>query len=195
MFAGLLVAAGIVLGGSPAEAQVIIQGQGQAGGVYGQGSVYVQPAQTTPSPYVATAAPAPAPTRTIVHTSPTMGLLIPGVIALGGGWLLHGIASLSIVQDCTSAYTCPSDGWVGLGWIPIVGPWLAYGLEYTGGWDWLNIVFGLIQGAGTILTILGVAIQQEWEEVIAMDLGHGVRLAFDGGASAGGAQLGATLTF
>ena len=195
-FVGLLFAALTLVGASQAEAQVVIQGQGQAGGVYGQGTVYVQPAQTAPSPYVATA-PAPAPVRTIVHTSPTMGLLVPGIIALGAGWLIHGIGSLSIVQDCSSyLYSCPSDGWAGLGWIPILGPWLAYGIEYTGGYDWFNILFGVIQGAGTILTILGVAIQQEWEEVIAgLDLGNGVRLAFDGGPRQGGAQLGASLTF
>src|SRR5690606_40759639 len=67
---------------------VVIQGEGQAGGVYGQGSVYVQPApgqqqpvQAQPygSPYVQQAPAQPQPVRTVVHTSPTTALLVPGV--------------------------------------------------------------------------------------------------------------------
>lgn len=207
-FAGLLVA-GAMLAASAgsASAQVVIEGEGQAGGVYGQGSVYVQPApaqqpvQAAPygSPYVQPQQPAqPQPVRTVVHTSPTTALLVPGVIALGAGWLIHGFGAVSAAQDCYGA-SCPGtygagslDEWVGLSWIPIAGPWLAYGLtDHLGDWAWFNILFGIVQGVGTVLTILGVAIQQEWEEHLYVDLGDDVRLAFDGG----GNQVGATLSF
>lgn len=205
-FAGLLVASAMVVASAgSASAQVVIQGEGQAGGVYGQGTVYVAPAQGQPqqqqvqpqpygSPYVAQQpVQQPQPVRTVVHTSPTTALLVPGVIALGAGWLVHGLGSLGVAQQCYG-FDCPDDlgVWTGLGWIPIAGPWLAYGVtDYLGGYAWFNILFGIIQGVGTVLTILGVAIQQEWEEAIYVDLGNDVRLAFDGG----GNQVGATLSF
>ncbi|AKF06697.1 hypothetical protein [Sandaracinus amylolyticus] len=207
LFAGLVLAAG-VLCANAASAQVVIQGEGQAGGVYGQGTVYVAPAQGQPqqlqpqpqaqpqpygSPYVAQQQAQPQPVRTVVHTSPTMALLVPGVIALGAGWLIHGLGSLGVAQQCVSL-ECPEDldTWTGLGWIPVAGPWLAYGLtDYLGDYAWFNILFGIVQGVGAVLTVLGVAIQQEWEEAIYVDLGEGVRLAFDGG----GSQVGATLSW
>lgn len=203
-FVGLLFAAAVFFGGSTAHAQVVIQGQGQAGGVYGQGTVYVQPGTqpvaVQPSPYTAVAQPAqPQPVRTIVHTSPTMALLVPGIIAFGAGWLIHGLGALSIQNDCSDYLgTCPSDDWVGFSWIPLVGPWLAAGVsEYTGGYEWFNYLFGVIQGVGAVLTVLGLVIQQEWEEAIyaGIDLGEGRSLAFDVGGAGNGAQVDATLTF
>jgi hypothetical protein len=195
-FAGLLVA-GVVLGlASGASAQVVIQGEGQAGGVYGQGSVYVAPAQgqqqvvVQQSPYVASQQQVTPQQRTIVHRSSTNALLVPGVIALGAGWLIHGLGGLGILQNCYS--DCPTDSglWAGLGWIPVVGPWLAYGLadEY-GSYSWFNILFGVIQDVGLILMVLGIAIQQEWEEVIYADLGNDVTLSFAAGPTSVGAAL------
>lgn len=202
-FAGLFLAAGILLAAGGADAQVVIQGQAQ-GSVYGggSGSVYVQGgAMAQPSPYVA-AGPQPAqPVRTIVHTSPTTALLVPGVIALGAGWLLHGIIALSLSQECSSfSGSCPSGDWIGYSWIPIVGPWLAYGVaERTGGEsnEIFNILFGVIQDVGLILMILGIAIQQEWEEAVyaGVDLGEGRRLSFGAAPTPGGGQVGASLTF
>lgn len=208
LFAGLLVAGAIVAASTgSARAQVVIQGEGQAGGGYGQGSVYAQPppgpqpAQAQPyggSPYVQQPAEQPRPVRTVVHTSPTTALLVPGVIALGAGWLIHGLGALSAAQDCYRE-ACPGfrgagslEEWTGLSWIPIAGPWLAYGLtDHVGEWGWFNVLFGIVQGVGAVLTVLGLAIQQEWEEAIYVDLGDDVRLAFDGG----GSQVGATLSF
>ncbi|WP_236605723.1 hypothetical protein [Sandaracinus amylolyticus] len=204
LFAGLVFAAA-ALCANAASAQVVIQGEGQAGGVYGQGTVYVAPAQGQTlqaqpqqqqygaSPYVAQQQGQPQPVRTVVHTSPTMALLVPGVIALGAGWLIHGLGSLGVAEQCIG-FECPDDlgTWVGLGWIPIAGPWIAYGAtDYLGDYAWFNILFGIVQGVGAVLTVLGVAIQQEWEEAVYVDLGDDVRLAFDGG----GSQVGATLSW
>lgn len=211
-FAGLLFAVAAVLFAPTgrAQAQVVIQGEGQVGGVYGSGTVYVQPqqqqqqqVQVQPSPYVAQpgygqqpgyVAQPQQPVQTIVHTSPTMALLIPGVIALAGGWLISGVGATSLSQDCTSA--CPTDDWVGYSWIPLAGPWVAWqAAEYNGGYEVFNVLMGVVQGAGAILIVLGLAIQQEWEEAVYADLGEGRTLTFAGGPSAGGGQVGATLTF
>lgn len=198
---GLLVVVGaLVLGlAGSASAQVVIQGEGQAGGVYGQGTVYVQPQQpqqqvVVQSPYVAQQQAQPQPVRTVIHRSPTTALLVPGVIALGAGWLIHGFASLSVSQDCESsrALSCPDPvgDWAGLGWIPVVGPWLAYGLiDYLGDYAWMNILFGIVQDVGVILMVLGIAIQQEWEEAIYADLGDGVSLTMTAGPTSIGANL------
>jgi hypothetical protein len=193
---GVLFAAAIVAGAAiapgRASAQVVIQAQGSAQ-VYGQGQVY---GQAQASPYVATA-PAQPRVQTIVHRSPTMTFLVPGIIALGGGWLVHGLGSLGISAQCTVGTTCPRpiDQWVGLGWVPLAGPWLAYGLSsYVGGYDWFNIVFGLVQAAGAVFTVLGLVIQQEWEEQIYVDLGDqpgAPRLEL----AAGIGSVGGTLTF
>lgn len=210
-FAGLAVvgaalAIGVLATASGASAQVVIQGEGQAGGVYGQGSVYVGPGQqqqqpqqqvvVQQSPYVATQQAQPQPARTIVHRSTTNALLVPGVIALGAGWLIHGFGGLGIVGSCGgfAGDPCPTDSgaWAGLGWIPVVGPWLAYGLaDEFGSYAWFNILFGVIQDVGVILMVLGIAIQQEWEEVIYADLGNDVSLSF----AAGPTSIGATLHF
>jgi len=204
--AAFLLGSGFVGGGGRAHAQVVIQGQGQAGGVYGQGTVYVQPGPTTqpvqgpiqaqPSPYVGVAQTQPQPVRTIVHTSPTMALLVPGVIALAGGWLISGAGSVALLDECSFA-TCPypQDEWVGYSWIPVIGPWLAFGVTDPGEYGAFNVIMGVVQGAGLILTVLGLVIQQEWEEAIyaGVDLGEGRTLAFDGGGP--GTQVGATLTF
>jgi hypothetical protein len=186
---------------SNATAQVLIQSEAQSGGVYGQGSVYVQPQPGEPvvtqSPYTAAPEPQPRPSTTIVHRSFTNALLVPGVIALGAGWLIHGIASTYVYEQCNvyspgSSCPAPADSWAGLGWIPIVGPWLAYGLtQQLGDYGWFNILFGVIQDVGTVLAFLGLVIQQEWEETIYADLGEGVRLSF----AAGPTSVGASLTF
>lgn len=185
---------------SRATAQVVIQSEAQSGGVYGQGTVQVGPQQgpiapATQSPYVASPQAQPAPSRAIVHRSFTNALLVPGVIALGAGWLIHGIASTYVYQQCDvfapgSSCPAPADSWAGLGWIPIVGPWLAYGLtDYLGDYGWFNILFGIVQDVGAILMVLGLAIQEEWEEIIYADLGEGVRLSFTAGPTSVGASL------
>jgi hypothetical protein len=208
-FAGLLLLSSAIAAGSlalpgRAGAQVVIQGEGQAGGVYGQGTVYVQPqgqvqaqpqqqqVYAQPSPYVATQQAQPQPVRTILHRSPTMMLLIPGVIALGAGWLFSGLGTSSIAGECY--YDCPNPlgDWVGYSWIPIVGPWIAYGTTYTtAGYEWINFLTGIVQGAGVVMIVLGLVIQQEWEEAVYADLGNGVGISFDAGL--GGAS--ATLSF
>lgn len=197
LVAGLVLVSCVGIAGTAgrASAQVVIQGEGQAGGVYGQGTVYVQGGQTQQvqaSPYVAGPVQQPQPVRTVVHTRPMTALLIPGVIALAGGWLLHGIISTGVWQNTSGAGTWGDvDAWAGLGWIPVAGPWLAYGLTDTGYYDYgaFNIIFGVIQGAGLILTILGAVIQEEWEEQIYADLGGGMRLSVTGGPTSLGAAL------
>ncbi len=200
-FTGLLVVGCVLAWAGGASAQVVIQGEGQAGGVYGQGSVYVAPQQqqqqqvVVQSPYVAAQQAQPQPVRTVVHRSTTNALLVPGVIALGAGWLIHGFGGLGILGNCgTFSDPCPTDSgtWAGLGWIPVVGPWLAYGLaDENGDYAWFNILFGVIQDVGVILMVLGIAIQQEWEEAIYADLGNDVTLSF----AAGPTSIGATLHF
>lgn len=181
---------------SRARAQVVIQSETQSGGVYGQGTVQVGPvAPAAQSPYVASPQAQPAPSRTIVHRSFTNALLVPGVIALGAGWLIHGIASTYVYQQCDvfdpgSSCPAPADSWAGLGWIPLVGPWIAYGTtEYLGDYGWFNILFGVIQDVGAILMVLGLVIQEEWEEIIYADLGDGMRLSFTAGPTSVGASL------
>ncbi len=185
-----------------AEAQVVVQGEGtvygggQGGGqVYGQGSVYVQGGTT--SPYVAGGGGgAPQPTRVVVHTQPTMGLVIAGVIAFGAGWLLHGLVATSLWQDCTGGFlSCPEDAWMGTSWIPLAGPWIAgFGTNYGNEVNFVfNMLMGVVQAVGAVLLVLGLAIQQEWEEPVYA-LGEGddaPQLSFQLGAG----NVGATLAF
>ena len=196
LVAALGLSAYLVLPASSAQAQVVVQGEATVytGTTTSSGGGYVQ--EGSSSPYVGGgAATTPQPTRVIVNTEPTMALLVPGIIAFGAGWLLHGIGSLSIAQDGCAGFGCPQplDDWVGLGWIPLVGPWLAATLTDAKDYIIFNVLMGIMQGVGAVLAILGLAIQQEWEEpVYALgDAPDAPVLSFQVGA----ASLGATLAF
>lgn len=199
---------------SVCEAQVVVEGEGGYGQPAPQqpppGTVYVQPAEGS-QVYVAQPEPQQRVAQTIVHTGPTMELVTPGLIAVIGGWLLHGIVNTYIMEngcpdtDVIFVYPdCPyrMADWVGLSWIPIAGPWLALTLPQRTGSDasyavW-NVLNGVVQGAGAVMVVLGFVIQQEWEEIIYVELGDqpgAPRLAFDVLGAPGGTGVSATLTF
>lgn len=194
----LALTAWIALPTSPAHAQVVVQGEGTVysggGSASGSGTVYVQ--EGSGSPYVGGGggAATPQPSRVVVNTSPTYALLVPGIIAFGVGWLIHGFGVLSIAQDCFS-FSCPQplDDWVGFGWIPVVGPWLSAFAADSRDYLFFNVLMGIVQDVGVILAILGLVIQQEWEEPIYAlgDSPDAPTLSFQVGAG----SLGATLAF
>lgn len=203
----LLVASGMVAIASTASAQVIIQGEVTAYPAQPQPYGYTQPAPQPvqpvgygPSPYVVTGG-SPQPVRYIHHSQPIGGLVVGGVIGLAGGFVFSLISELVLAGGYTSSgcsgYGCPDDLWYALTWIPVVGPWLGLGLGRGGDYEWVNYVGGILEDAGLILLILGLVIQDEWDEPLYAfgDSPDAPRLYLSGGPSGAMGGLGATLTF
>jgi hypothetical protein len=186
----LLVAGGLA-GPTTASAQVIIQGEVTA--YPSQPQQYGQPVQPAyASPYVQQGA-APPPQRYIHHSDSIRALWIPGVLALGGGFLFSVFADLGVTQECGSfSRGCPDDTWAYLTWIPVVGPWLGLGIGNAQDYAWVNYVGGILQGAGLLAMILGLSIHDEWDEPLyAFDPSDPLAptLSLDGGPTGGTVTL------
>jgi hypothetical protein len=170
IFVGSLAAALLVTGAfagpSQASAQVIIQGEVTAYPSQPQpyAQPYGQPQPQYASPYVQQQA-APPPPRYIHHSDSIRALWIPGMIALAGGFLFTVLADVGLVEECGSfSRGCPDGTWSALTWIPVVGPWLGLGLGNAQDYAWVNYVGGILQDAGLLMMILGLAIHDEWDE-------------------------------
>ncbi len=199
---GFALALALAIGGTlaaaaPASAQVVIQGevtyQQQQ-----QGYGYAQP-QTGygASPYVQTGGGAsPQPVRYIHRSQSIAALWVPGIIALGVGWLGGALIATYGWGDCTGS-GCPSADWVGFQWIPIVGPWLALGLSDARDWAPLSYVTGILEDVGLLLFVLGLAIRDEWDEPVYAfgDGPDAARLYLSAGPTQGGASATALLRF
>lgn len=111
-----------------------------------------------------------------VEQSVRKGLVVPGAVLLGGGWVFSGLTGIGLNP---------------IGFVPIVGPFvLAAQLGANGGTSFLGTlgvamfaVAGVVQVVGAGLLIAGVALPEFWLE---RDVG-GVHLALV--PSPGGAQL------
>jgi hypothetical protein len=105
-------------------------------------------------------------------------------------------ADLGLSQECTGGTSrgCPSDTWSYLTWIPIVGPWLGMGIGWAGDYEWVNYVGGILQDAGLLMMILGLAIHDEWDEPLySFDRTNPLAPTLSMAAGATGGSL--TLTF
>lgn len=172
---GFALALALLLTGSAAltsraSAQVIIQGEVTVQSqTQPQPYGYTQPQPVQPvgygaSPYVSTGG-SPPPARYIHRSQSIAALWVPGIIALGVGWLGGALIATGGWEQC-SGYGCPSADWVGFQWIPVIGPWLALGLGSGRDWEPLSYVTGIVEDVGLLLFILGLAIHDEWDEPI-----------------------------
>lgn len=170
-----------------AEAQVVISGQVTS--------------YTTPSPGTGTGGSAyvasgePTPTRYIHRSQNMPALWIPGLIGLIGGYVLN-VTGLAWYAESQISYT-PSLDWYLYGLIPVAGPWIQLGAPGPQG-PAMSIVTGILEGAGLILTILGFALTEEWDEPVYVfneEDPHSPRLSFSVDSAPGGGAIGtATLT-
>jgi hypothetical protein len=190
--AAALLVAGALAAPSGASAQVIIQGEVTA---YPSQPQYgrTQPQPVYVSPYVQQTS-TPPPQRYIHHSDSIRALWIPGILALGGGFLFSVFADLAVGQECSSFSSrgCPSTDWQLLTWIPVVGPWLGLGIGDPGDYAWVNYVGGILQGAGLLMMILGLSIHDEWDEPLyAFDPSDPLAptLSMDGGPTGGNVTL------
>lgn len=175
------------LAAAPAHAQVVISGQVTS---------YTAPTGTTTtapsSSYVATE---PGATRYVHHSSNIPALWVPGLILLVGGYAFNvtGLSWYVAGQLGTS----PNLDWYLYGLVPIVGPFLQFGADSPQA-EGLSIITGIAQVAGLVMTILGFAIQDEWDEPVYVfneEDPYSPRLSFNlEGAPGGGAVGTATLT-
>ena len=121
--------------------------------------VQPQPVYTQPVYAPAYAQPAPAPRS---HSGPNIGLIVSGSVMLGVGWIVNFLIGIGAGTDPFSNHSQPAwDTFRGTSFIPIAGPWVQLAVKPNGFTDdmwggWL-ILDGLIQGAGTILLIAGIA--------------------------------------
>jgi|GEM_PF-2932728 len=190
-FAALLAAAfALTLGASSsAEAQVIISGQVTS---------YTEPTPTEATPpsstYVAGAPPA---TRYVHHSENIPALYIPGLILLIGGYVVNAAGIAYLLADQLATERSPNLDWYLYGLVPIVGPFLQFlsdGPQAEG----VSIITGIAEVGGLVLTILGFALQDEWDEpVYVFNEADPMspRLSFNlGAAPGGGAIVSASLT-
>lgn len=200
------LAIAIALGGAAtAQAQA---GTAQAGAsptiVYAQAQPQPQPqpqvVYVQPQPYgaqgVMVAQPVAQPMGTPREVSrPNLGLIISGAVMLGVGWLVNILISLPAGDDpFSSASTEAWDAFRFSSFVPIAGPWIQLGVKPTGFTDdywsvWL-LIDGLLQGAGTIMLIAGLASPSV--ETVYADAETGFELAI--APSIGPSHTGLTLS-
>ncbi len=180
---------------SVASAQVIIQGEVtvQQSQPYAQPQPYgyaqPQPIQPAYGPTYVQSGASPQPARYIHHSDSLSALWVPGIIALGVGWLGGALVATYAQSNCTSFSGCPNTDWAGFQWVPVIGPWLALGLGNGRDWEPLSYVTGIVEDVGLLLFILGLVIRDDWDEPVyafgngpdapALFLtGNGARLTF-----------------
>jgi hypothetical protein len=157
--------------------------------------VYAQPAPVYAQPtYGAQTYGAPEPRR----SGPNLGLIISGSVLLGVGWLSCLLVGLGAGTDPFSGRSQPEwDTFRGVGFIPIAGPWVQIGVKPNGFtedlWGGWLVIDGLLQGAGTILLIAGIATSGGDDEASAG--GDGVRWVLAPMLSPGQAGLSLAGTF
>lgn len=126
--------------------------------VQGQGGVYVQPA---PQP-IYSGGPGYRPQPQYAYESrPNMGLFWAGLPIFAVPWVITGISGLTSSNSDVNTW----------GWIPLIGPWAMLG--YIDAWDFellgtLLIISGILQAAGVVMMILGLATSREVRVRVAL---------------------------
>ncbi len=137
--------------------------------------VVAQPMAPTPPPPQQVVAPAAAPGGYMAPARPMVevthrrlrkGLLIPGAIMLGVGWLLNW--TLAGLVEPSSSEREEYRGW---SFIPIVGPFvdLSY-LDDDHGMYMFHVLFGVLQAGGFLMALLGTVLA---EETVSMEYALG----------------------
>ena len=175
------------------SAQVIIQGEVTAYPAQRQPYGQPPPQQSYVSPYVQQAA-TPPPQRYIHHSESLRALWVPGVLALGGGFLFSVFADVAVGRECNGGASggCPDGVWSLTTWIPVVGPWIGLAAGEPRDYAWVNYVGGILEGAGLLMMIIGLAIQDEWDEPLyafSPSDPLGATLRVDGGPTGGNVTL------
>lgn len=124
-------------------------------------------AQMAPGPQPVLMQPQPAQTVTTTRTRPNIGLIVPGAVLLGIGWVFNFIAGLPAGDDPFDG-SPPDERWNlfrGFSLIPAIGPWVQlavqpsdFNSDYWGMWLILN---GLLQTTGLVLLVVGIATPSE----------------------------------
>ena len=165
--------------------------------------IIVSTPSPAPAPVVvpASAGMAPPPLQEErVTTRPIWGMVIPGAILLGAGWLVNVFVGsiVGLIGGGLGGSDAAVD-YFGFSLIPIIGPFaqLAYfDFERDSTLLGYHIVLGLIQTLGFSLALIGTILEQEVREPLYVELDdQGTSLSFMPYASPQAAGLGATLTF
>jgi hypothetical protein len=159
-FAALVAAAAFALtlgASSSAEAQVIISGQVTS---------YTEPTPTATAPASTYVAGEPTPTRYVHHSANIPALYVPGLILLIGGYAANVFGLAWYAADQLATYRAPGEDWYLYGLVPIVGPFLQFGADPGAQAEGVSIITGIAQVGGLIMTILGFALTDEWDEPV-----------------------------
>ncbi|MBN8612813.1 MAG: hypothetical protein J0L92_19615 [Deltaproteobacteria bacterium] len=127
---------------------------------------YVQ-AQVQAQPQSTLMQPQEAQSVTTTRSRPNLGLIIPGAVLLGVGWVFNFIVGLPAGDDPFDG-SPPDERWNtfrGFSLIPAIGPWVqlavqpsGFNSDYWGMWLILN---GVLQTTGLVLLIVGIATPSE----------------------------------
>lgn len=116
----------------------------------------------SPAPIMSPQPMAPA----TVESRPNLGMIIPGAVLLGVGWVTCFVAGLPAGDDpFDSGVDHQWDTFRGVSLIPVAGPWVMLAVKPTGFHDdywgpWL-VINGLLQTAGFVLLVVGIATPRE----------------------------------
>lgn len=114
-------------------------------------------------------------------TRANFGLIIPGAVLWGVGWVANFIVGLPAGDDPFRSGGA-SEAWTAFrlaSLIPLAGPWVQLGVQPTrfeqDSWGMWLIIDGLLQLAGATMLFIGIATPQTVP--VYADLGGGVELA------------------
>lgn len=186
-----LAALALTLGASSSvQAQVIISGEV---------TTYTEPTPTATEPAPAShyVGGEPVPTRYVHHSANIPGLYVPGLILLIGGYVVNATGAAWLIAEQVANDAAPEYDWYLYGLIPIIGPFMQFGVDGPQS-EGVSLITGIAEVAGLIMTILGFALHDEWDEpVYVLDENdpRSPRLSFNlDTAPGGGAIATATLT-
>jgi hypothetical protein len=97
-----------------------------------------------------------------------LSFVVNGVVGLFGGYYVGGFFS-----SRPSGYEPGWEAFHGVGWIPVLGPWIQMGLKPGGlandGWALFLSLDGLVQAAGWTLLIVGLTMDSGGEPIESPD--------------------------
>lgn len=127
------------------------------------------------------------------ENAPNWGLIVPGIIVLGVGYVLNALVSAFVVEVGDAFGSVGYEPFY-FGFIPVAGPWIELGFyAYDDGLSGYFIVDGIAQAVGLTLIIIGAAVGHT---VPYWALGEdGPTLAVLPTIGRDGSGLSATLTF
>ena len=124
-------------------------------------------AQSTVVPQPLVVQPQPAQSLTTTRSRPNLGLIIPGAVLLGVGWVFNFVVGLPAGDDPFD-HAPPDERWNtfrGFSLVPAIGPWVQlavqpsdFNSDYWGMWLILN---GVLQTTGLVLLVVGIATPSE----------------------------------